>query len=137
MNGKIILLSAALILGGGGIALAQDAGDPAAGEKVFRVCRQCHHIGRGATNFYGPVLNGLIDRPAGSVPGYNYSEANRTSGKVWNVVTLKSYLRQPQHDVPKTYMTFAGLKSDKEIADVIAYIAQYDRSGAKKGEIIQ
>jgi cytochrome c len=137
MNGKIFLLSAALTLGGGGVALAQDAGDPAAGEKVFRVCRQCHHIGRGATNFYGPVLNGLIDRPAGSVPGYNYSEANKTSGKVWNVPTLKSYLRQPQHDVPKTYMTFAGLKSDKEIADVIAYISQYDRSGAKKGEVVQ
>jgi cytochrome c len=134
MNGKILTLSAALILGGGAGALAQPAGDPAAGEKIFRSCRQCHHIGRGATNFYGPVLNGLIDRPAGSVPGYNYSEANKTSGKVWNVPTLTSYLRQPQHDVPKTYMTFAGLKSDKDIADVIAYIAQYDRSGAKKGD---
>lgn len=152
MNGKILTLSAALILGGGAGALAQTGaapaapaasapaaaapivGDPAAGEKVFRVCRQCHHIGRGATNFYGPVLNGLIGRPAGSVPGYNYSEANKTSGKVWDVPTLTSYLRQPQHDVPKTYMTFAGIKSDKEIADVIAYIGQYDRSGAKKGD---
>ncbi|MCW2315218.1 cytochrome c [Rhodoblastus acidophilus] len=134
MNGKSLVLSAALLCGFSFGALAQEAGDPAAGEKVFRVCRQCHHIGRGATNFYGPVLNGLIDRPAGSVPGYNYSEANKTSGKVWNVPTLTSYLRQPQHDVPKTYMTFAGIKSDKEIADVIAYIAQYDRSGAKKGE---
>ena len=68
------------------------------------------------------------------MPGYNYSEANKTSGKVWDVPTLESYLRQPQHDVPKTYMTFAGIKNDKEIADVIAYIAQYDRSGAKKGD---
>jgi cytochrome c len=134
MNGKIFLLSAAFLLSGGAGALAQSGGDPAAGEKVFRTCRQCHHIGRGATNFYGPVLNGLIDRPAGSVPGYNYSEANKTSGKVWDVPTLTSYLRQPQHDVPKTYMTFAGFKNDKDIADVIAYIAQYDRSGAKKGD---
>jgi cytochrome c len=134
MNGKTLLLYAALLVGSGAGAFAQDVGDPVAGAKVFNTCRQCHHIGRGATNFYGPLLNGLIDRPAGSVPGYNYSEANKTSGKVWNVPTLKSYLRQPQHDVPKTYMTFAGLKSEKDIDDVIAYIAQYDSSGAKKGE---
>jgi cytochrome c len=134
MNGKTLLLSAALLVGSYAGACAQEPGDPAAGEKIFHTCRQCHHIGRGATNFYGPVLNGLIDRPAGSVPGYNYSEANKTSGKVWNVETLRSYLRQPQHDVPKTYMTFAGLKSEKDIADVIAFISQYDRSGGKKGE---
>jgi cytochrome c len=134
MNGKALLLSAALLVGSYAGACAQEPGDPAAGEKIFHTCRQCHHIGRGATNFYGPVLNGLIDRPAGSVPGYNYSEANKTSGKVWNVETLRSYLRQPQHDVPKTYMTFAGLKSEKDIADVIAFISQYDRSGGKKGE---
>ena len=134
MYGKTTLLSAALLFGLGASAFAQSVGDPAHGEKIFNTCRQCHHIGRGATNFYGPLLNGLIDRPAGSVPGYNYSEANKTSGKVWNVETLKSYLRQPQHDVPKTYMTFAGIKSEKDIDDVIAYISQYDRSGAKKGD---
>jgi cytochrome c len=137
MNGKNFFLTAALFAAlGGGAAQAADAyvGDPAAGEKIFHTCRQCHHIGRGATNFYGPSLNGLIDRPAGTQPGYNYSEANKTSGKVWDVPTLKSYLRQPQHDVPKTYMTFAGLNSEKDIDDVIAYISQYDRSGGKKGE---
>ncbi len=137
MNGKTILISAALLAGlGAGAAQAADAivGDPVAGEKIFHVCRQCHHIGRGATNFYGPVLNGLIGRPAGSISGYNYSEANKHSGKVWDIPTLESYLRQPQHDVPKTYMTFAGLNSEKDIADVIAYIGQFDSSGAKKGE---
>jgi cytochrome c2 len=29
-------------------------------------------------------------------------------------------------------MTFAGLKTDKDIEDVLAYIAQFDETGAKK-----
>jgi cytochrome c len=132
MQAKVLILSAALFAGLaiGAQAAEEIKGDPKAGEIVFNKCRQCHHIGKGATNFYGPVLNGLIGRPAGTVPGYNYSEDNKHSGKVWDVVTLTSYLKQPQHDVPATYMTFTGLKGDQDIANVIAYIAQFDTSGA-------
>jgi cytochrome c len=132
MQAKVLILSAALFAGLaiGAQAAEEIKGDPKAGEIVFNKCRQCHHIGKGATNFYGPVLNGLIGRPAGTVPGYNYSEANKHSGKVWDVATLTSYLKQPQHDVPATYMTFTGLKGDQDIANVIAYIAQFDTSGA-------
>ena len=87
MQAKVLILSAALFAGMAIGAQAADTlkGDPKAGEIVFNQCRQCHHIGPGATNFYGPVLNGLIGRPAGTVPGYNYSEANKHSGKVWDV----------------------------------------------------
>ena len=133
MQAKVLILSAALMTGfaAGAQAAEEITCDAAAGEKVFHTCQQCHHIGKGATNFYGPVLNGLIGRQAGTVPGYNYSEANKHSGKVWDVPTLTSYLRQPQHDVPATYMTFAGIKNDKDIANVICYISQFDRSGAE------
>jgi cytochrome c len=95
MQAKVLILSAALFAGLaiGAQAAEEIKGDPKAGEIVFNKCRQCHHIGKGATNFYGPVLNGLIGRPAGTVPGYNYSEANKHSGKVWDVVTLTSYLK--------------------------------------------
>ena len=133
MQAKVLILSAALFAGMaiGAQAAETIKGDPKAGAIVFNQCRQCHHIGKGATNFYGPVLNGLIGRPAGTVPGYNYSEANKHSGKVWDVATLTSYLKQPQHDVPATYMTFKGLTGDQQIADVIAYISQFDTSGAE------
>ena len=128
MQAKVLILSAALFVGLASSALAADI---AAGEIVFNQCKQCHHIGPGATNFYGPSLNGLIGRPAGTFPGYNYSEANKHSGKIWDVPTLESYLRQPQHDVPATYMTFKGLTSQSDIDNVIAYIAQFDTSGGK------
>jgi cytochrome c len=132
MQAKILIISAAFLAGLTVQALAADQfkGDPKAGEKIFNKCRQCHHIGVGATNFYGPSLNGLIGRPAGTQPGYNYSEANKKSGKVWDVPTLESYLRQPQHDVPATYMTFKGLSSQTDIDNVIAYISQFETSGA-------
>ena len=114
-----------------GAACGARAADVAAGEKIFTKCMQCHHIGLGATNFYGPVLNGLIGRKAGTVPGYDYSDATRRSGIVWTYETLSSYLKQPQHDVPDTEMTFPGLKSQKDVDDVIAYISQFRRDGGK------
>ncbi len=132
MRGKILILSSALFAAlAFGAQAAEIKGDPKAGEVVFTKCRQCHHIGTGATNFYGPVLNGVVGRPAGTVPGYDYSKANTHSGKVWTVAALTSYLKQPQHDIPNTKMTFKGLKSAKDIADVIAYMSQFDRSGAQ------
>jgi cytochrome c len=126
MQAKVLILSAALL---SGFAAHAQAADVKAGEVVFNQCRQCHHIGVGATNFYGPVLNGLIGRKAGTVNGYNYSEANKHSGIVWTKEALASYLRQPQHDVPATYMTFKGLTNQEDIDNVIAYIAQFDTSG--------
>ena len=123
------LLVAAALVGMG--AVEAKAGDPVAGEKVFTKCMQCHRIGLGATNFYGPVLNGLIGRKAGTVPGYAYSDANKMSGIVWNATTLSSYLKHPNHDIPETDMTFPGLKSQTDIDDVIAYISQFRRDGGK------
>ncbi len=131
MQARGLILFVAVLAGFAGGAQAADI---KAGEIVFNKCRQCHHIGPGATNFYGPMLNGLVNRPAGSAPGYKYSEANKHSGKVWDIPTLASYLRQPQHDVPRTYMTFSGLTSQDDIDDVIAYIAQFDANGEMKAK---
>src|SRR5437763_313927 len=76
-----VIFAAALAMTGTGGASAQDA---AAGEKVFAVCKACHQIGETAKNAVGPVLNGIIGRPAGSYPGYSYSDANKNSGLTWD-----------------------------------------------------
>lgn len=107
------------------------AADLQAGEKVFQTCRQCHRIGLGATNFYGPVLNGLMGRKAGTSPGFKYSPALETSDIVWNEDSLSKYLKHPQHEIPGVAMTFAGLKDQADIDNVIAYIAQFRRDGGK------
>ena len=113
------------------VSSAAHAQDVVAGEKLFAKCRQCHRIGEGAANFYGPELNGLIGRKAGSVPGYKYSDATKNSGIVWSEATLRTYLKQPKHDVPGTNMTFPGLQSEADITNVIAYVKQFGPDGKK------
>ena len=109
-------------------ALAQDA---AAGEKVFAKCRACHQIGAGAKNLVGPLLNGLIGRPAGTIEGYSYSDANKTSGLTWDEVTFKEYIRSPKAKIPNTKMAFAGLTKDSEVDDLFAFLKQFDKDGKK------
>ena len=100
-----------------------------AGADAFRKCMACHQVGPSARNGVGPVLNGSIDRPAGTHPGYNYSAAMRNSGLVWDERTLTRYLRAPREVVPGTRMAFAGLKDDQELAAVIAYLKRFDEEG--------
>ncbi|MGA2043625.1 MAG: cytochrome c family protein [Roseiarcus sp.] len=112
---------AALALSAGGAA-AQDA---ALGEKVFQKCRACHQIGDNARNMVGPVLTGVVGRPAGAYPGYSYSQANMNSGLTWDEATLTVYLKNPRAKVPGTKMAFPGLARDDDIANVIAYLKTF------------
>ncbi|MDJ1158668.1 cytochrome c family protein [Chelatococcus sp. SYSU_G07232] len=111
---------------------ARAEGDAAAGEKVFLKCRACHQVGESAKNVVGPKLNGLFGRKAGNVEGYSYSEANKNSGLTWDEATFKDYIKDPKAKIPGTKMVFAGLKTDKEIDDVVAYLKQFDADGKKK-----
>ena len=71
-------------------------------------------------------------RPAaGTYPDYHYSDANKNSGIIWDEATLKEYLRDPKAKVPGTKMVFPGLKSDEDIANVIAYLKQFGPDGKK------
>jgi cytochrome c len=108
------------------------AADPAAGERVFRKCVACHAVGEGAQHKVGPILNGLIGRPAGSYPGYSYTEANKNSKFVWDEATLTRYLKNPRAAIPGTKMLFAGLPREGEIADVIAFLRQFGADGKKQ-----
>jgi cytochrome c len=118
----------AALVASAGAAAAQDA---AAGEKVFAKCKVCHQVGENAKSAIGPALNGVVGRKAGTYPGYNYSEANKTSGITWDEATLKEYLKDPKAKIPGTKMVFPGLKSDEDIANVIAYLKQFGPDGKK------
>ena len=120
--------AAALLALSAGSAMAQDA---AAGEKVFLKCRACHQVGESAKNAVGPVLNGLIGRKAGSVEGYNYSDANKNSGITWDEATFKEYIKNPKAKIPGTKMIFAGITNDKEIEDLVAYLKTFGPDGKK------
>ena len=128
------VLVGALALLAAGTAAAQDApaaGDPAAGEKVFAKCRSCHQIGEGAHNAVGPELNGLIGRHSAAIANYNYSEAMRKAGWVWDEATFKDYIKDPKAKVPGTKMAFAGLTKQSDIDNVAAYLKSFDAEGKK------
>lgn len=106
------------------ISSAWADGDAAAGATVFAQCSACHAVGAGAQNNVGPVLNGVVGRPAGTYPSYRYSTAMKRSGLTWDEGTLKQYLKGPDKLVPGTKMAYPGLTSDADLANVIAYLKQ-------------
>ena len=108
------------------------AQDIAAGETSFKKCQACHSIGEGATNKIGPPLDGLAGRKTGTMEGYDYSEANKSAGIVWDDNTFKDYIQNPTAKIPGTKMMFAGIKNDKETADLWGYLKQFGADGKKK-----
>jgi cytochrome c len=113
-----------------GTTFAQDA---EAGEKVYRrLCFPCHDIGPTAKIKLGPPLNGIDGRKAGTIEGFNYSPANKASGITWNEQTFSKYIRAPMQEMKGTKMAFVGIKNDKEIADLWAYLKQFQLDGTKK-----
>jgi cytochrome c len=114
---------------------ANAAGDPAAGEKVFNKCKICHNVGEGAKTKIGPELNGIVGRKQASIEGFSYSQGLKdmsAKGGVWTEEELTKYLHDPKAYNPTTKMAFAGLPKDQDIADVIAYLGQFDADGKKK-----
>lgn len=96
-------------------------GDADAGKKVFVKCLACHSVVEGQ-NKVGPSLYGIVGRSAGSIPGFNYSAANKNSGITWTEDVMFAYLKAPQQYIKGTKMVFPGLPSGQDRADVIAYL---------------
>jgi cytochrome c len=111
------------------VASAQDA---EAGKKVFAKCAPCHSIGPGAKNKVGPEQNGLVGRKAGSVEGFNYSEAMKNSGITWDEANLDEYITDPKKKVPGNKMVFPGIKDELQRADLIAYLGSFNADGSSK-----
>ncbi|MFL4980879.1 MAG: c-type cytochrome [Xanthobacteraceae bacterium] len=125
----MLALAAAVLAASAGATRAQDL---AAGENSFKKCLPCHSVGDDAKNKVGPVLNGLEGRKSGTVDGYSYSEANKNSGITWSDETFKEYIRDPRAKIPGTKMVFAGIKNDKEVNDLWAYLKSFGPDGHKK-----
>lgn len=131
---RLIVVTATLMCASMAAAVA---GDLAAGQKVFAKCKACHAVGPSAKNKIGPVLNGVVGRPWGTVDGYKYSGGKEgtllaiteAQPMTWDVETLTAYMRKPKDVIPKGKMSMAGLKKDEDIENLIFYLAQFDDKG--------
>ena len=129
---KKTILSAPIVIASSLAASAVLAQDVAAGKSSFNKCMACHSIGEGAKNKVGPELNGLDGRKSGTAAGYSYSDANKNSGITWNEAQFKEYIKDPKAKIPGTKMAFAGIKNEKEVNDLWAFVSQYDKDGKTK-----
>ena len=117
---RCLLAGAALLLA----TAPARAADVEAGKTVFNRCKACHRLEANAPAALGPNLHGIFGRKAGTIDGFNYSEAMKQSGVVWDDDTLQKYLSDPKAFVPGNKMAFPGVKNDTEMANLIAYLKQ-------------
>ena len=91
------------------------------GAQIAKPCLICHNVEEGQGPKVGPDLYGVVDRAVASAAGFNYSAALKAKGGKWTFAALNKWLTNPRADVPGTTMTFVGMSSGKQRADVIAY----------------
>jgi cytochrome c len=110
-----------------GAGSAQADGDAVAGEKVFKKCAACHVVDSDQKKV-GPSLKDVIGRTAGTHPDFKYSNVMVEAGAgglVWDDESLSGYLANPKAYMKGNKMSFAGLKKEEDLANVIAYLKQF------------
>lgn len=118
------------------------AGDFENGRQLYgKLCARCHGqiaeqrqgaaplgpLHRAVMTTLGPGLSGVYGRPAGTVPGYRYSNAFRkvAAGLVWDTPTLDRWLANSQAMIPGSYM-FLEVEPGSR-GEIIHYLAATSR----------
>jgi cytochrome c len=130
MKGLYVLAIAAFLTFALGALPAFSDGNAVRGERVFGACVACHSL-QPDQNMTGPSLAALWNRKAGSLPSFSrYSPALKSATIIWNDKTLDDWIADPQHLVPGSQMTFAGIKDARQRADLLTFLKEATRPGA-------
>jgi cytochrome c len=94
----------------------------AAGKIMFdQRCHTCH-ANDASMESYGPPLTGVVGRKAGTVAGYEYSEAMKTSGLVWTEAAIRAWMTDNKGFMPGTRMRHVGVTNPEEQDFILAYL---------------
>jgi cytochrome c len=89
------------------------------GKALFQACFACHTEKPDAV---GPSLKGVFGRKAAALEDFRYSNAMKRADLVWDEANLRAYIVDPQAKVKGNRMPFGGLRDEKDLDDVIAYL---------------
>ncbi|SFJ81932.1 c-type cytochrome [Celeribacter neptunius] len=94
-----------------------------AGASLFdKECHRCHSVDADRAS-YGPLLNGVIGRKAGSFEGYPYSDALANAGFTWTKGAIRAWMEDNDGLVPGTKMRHVGV-TDPTVQDfIVTYLA--------------
>ena len=93
--------------------------EQAAGRHVFEEhCAPCH----AQPASYGPSLEGVVGRRAGTLPLFPYSDALKKSGVVWTEGNLRKWIANSAKMIPNTLMPHVSISDPAEQIYLVAYL---------------
>ncbi|MCK5167553.1 MAG: cytochrome c family protein [Rhodospirillaceae bacterium] len=99
------------------------SGNAEIGAKTFRKkCLGCHPVSDDGKNRTGPNLFGIVGSNKASAEGYRYSTGLKKLGGTWTEKEINTFIAGPRVMVPKTKMTFSGVKKENQRNDIVAYL---------------
>ncbi len=103
-----------------------------AGQTLYdRSCRRCHAPDSDDPS-YGPPLENILYRAAGSYEGYDYSIAMEASGIVWTPGAVRAWMEDNDGFMPGTKMRHVGIE-DRTVQDfILAYLGSISTQDNKQ-----
>jgi cytochrome c len=98
---------------------------PDTGERAFQKCYSCHALEPGRNDLEGPTLHGIVGRPVGAEPDFEYSPALKLFAErnpLWTEELLDRLIAEPEGLLPGTTMAFAGIRDPAERAALVDYL---------------
>jgi len=94
------------------------------GERQFqRKCSICHSLTEDGQRRAGPTLHGVFGRPAGTQPGYRYSDTLDGSDIVWTEATIdRLFDLGPDHYIPGSKMPMQRIVRPEDRRDLIEWL---------------
>jgi cytochrome c len=89
--------------------------------QAFNQCTACHSTTPGKT-IIGPSLAHVYGRKAGTLAGFQYSDAMKNAGFAWTSANLDAFLSNPAAKVPGTLMALGGIKDAAQRKAIIDYL---------------
>ena len=108
-----------------GLTIPTAQSEALSGEQLYDIaCEACHSLGSAPDHRVGPPLGNLLDREAGAIEGYRYSEALRASGWTWTLPTLLAWLSDPDRAIPNNAMNYVNALTAEESQRLAEWLLQ-------------